>query len=223
MKKIVVIACSMLILCCRINAKDVPQSITTLDELIASMEQAEEEISSVQFDFKQYLSIPYSGEQQEITGKAYFRKPMNIRVEHSKPEKNIFITDGTHAWYYSKSLKQVMAGTWEEIAQGSSNFFRGILNINQFMDDLMERYNISLNGKKGSLYELLVTPKGGKAMYEMTIWIDEKDFFPYQTELRMDTMTIKTEIFRIRKNKPLSDGLFTFTVPSGVMELPFPY
>lgn len=209
--------------CFLTGARAAKPVITHLDDLLDAMDKQEETVSTIKFNFEQRLIIAYSGEMQRIVGKAYFKKPMSVRVENTKPEKNIFITNGKDAWYYSPALKQVMKGAWDDIADNAGSFFQGILNANGYLQDLKDRYTLIYEGKEDSWHVLSMHPKEERKNYfSMKLWIDDRDFFPYKTELVMNAMTIRTEISKVKFNKNLSDTLFTFEIPPHVEQLRFP-
>lgn len=199
------------------------REIHDLDTLLKAMEQREDVMKTISFAFSQELEINYTGEKQKIRGKAYFKKPKFIRVENHKPQKNFFITDGTTVWYYAPSQKQVMVGSWDTIASESGNFFKGLLNISERFTSLATRYHLSYEGKKGGYYIITLQSREKKRdFFKMTAWIGEHDLVPHKTMLTIQAMTIHTAMKKIKIDKPLSDTLFTFVIPSGVDTIPFP-
>ncbi|MBD3272449.1 MAG: hypothetical protein GF384_07950 [Elusimicrobia bacterium] len=197
-------------------------SVDTVDELLAAIDKADEELDSVRFSFTQKIEIPYSGEDQTIEGMAYFKKPANIRVEHRKPEKNLFVSDGTDVWYYSQELNQVMHGPWKDLENSAQDYFRGIFNINNYVNQLEEYYHISLLDKTDSSYRLSLVPKSDAVSYSMSMVISAVDYFPIQTVLESEAVHIETTIRSIRKNISIDDDRFTFTPPADALVMPFP-
>ncbi|MFH1379259.1 MAG: outer membrane lipoprotein carrier protein LolA [bacterium] len=223
MKKIYFLSlftCSMLL----IGGKGALLRIDNLDDLLKEMENHEETITTMKFNFIQTLSLKGArGDVQESTGKAYFKKPMSVRVEHLKPEKNIFITNGKDAWYYAPAFKQVMVGSWEELGDNAGNFFKGLLNANGYLQDMRDTYTFVFEGRQDAYYMLTMYPKIKKKDYfEMKLWIDSQYFYPCKTELILDTMTIQTVLQKVTFNNDLPESLFLFDMPSNVEQMSFP-
>jgi chaperone LolA len=196
-------------------------AITTVDELLQAVHQAESAITTMTFNFFQSVAIGATGEKQSMSGTAYFKKPQNLRIENIRPEKNLFVSDGATAWYYAPAQKQVMKSNGAAMTQGSAGAVASILQFTRSADDLKEKYTMRFRGKEKSSYVLALEPKNisRAEQFQMTIWFNEHDFLPSKTTLVVQTMTSTTTINRVKTNMPLSDALFTFKTPPGVQEI----
>ena len=107
------------------TSTEVPKAV---EEILKKMDDADLKISDVSFSFKQEILITLTQEKSNITGNAIFKKPDLFKIEHSKPEKQIVVSDGKKIFFYQKEFNQVMIDDWKSLSAKGS-FPKGIFNF----------------------------------------------------------------------------------------------
>ena len=192
----------------------------TLDQIMARMEEADKNINSIEFDFKQEICYTLTNEKQVNSGRVSFLKPDNIRVKQRTPLEQEITANGRKVWIYTPKYRQVVADSWKKWI---SNSFvpASIINFGKGYKDLMKRYKISYEGKDAADYVLLFTPAGEES-FKMKFWIDGQSFVPSKLTITGENVTIQTEMINKVLNPKLDKKSFSFQPPSGVevMDLP---
>src|SRR5512137_2417397 len=75
----------------------------TLSDILSRMEQAENTIAGVTFDFTEEITYTLTNEKQTMGGTVTFLKPRNVRLEQDRPMKQTIISDGNKVWIFTPS------------------------------------------------------------------------------------------------------------------------
>lgn len=218
MKKKLSIICFLLLLSTRYSLL-----AYTLDEILQKMEEADSKITDLSFSFKQEVLITITKEKSSINGSAVFKKPDLFKIEHSKPEKQIVISDGKKIFFYQPGFNQVMIDNWDSFS-GKSGFPGGIFNFSSAVPELRKNYDISLLEDAEKYYVLLLKMKKERHQdIEITLWISKESYIAEKTEMRTETVVTTVTISKIKTNKNIKDSVFRFKIPKGAQILTSPF
>ncbi|MFA5778899.1 MAG: outer membrane lipoprotein carrier protein LolA [Elusimicrobiota bacterium] len=221
MKKIFLFAsCFLLLASCSVFA-------AAVDELLKNMDEADLKISDVSFSFKQEILITLTQEKSNITGEAIFKKPDLFKIEHSKPEKQIVVSDGKKIFFYQKEFNQVMIDDWKSLS-AKGNFPKGIFNFSKAsstISDLKNSYFILLseNDETEKFYVLLLTLKNQPQAIKIKLWISKETYLCEKTEMKSETVISTVIITDIKTNKGMKDSSFRFKIPKGAQIILSPF
>lgn len=196
----------------------------TLDLIAARFAQLDGRIKTLRADFSQFARMDGSDTVQQVEGDVLFKKPDLMRLTHRLPEKQTVVSDGSWLWVYRPSTNQVIQtnlDAWrknEPLAKGLLDFGRSA--------DLLKRYaaaisTVSAPGADGyRTFIVALTPKpadraSADADFTLTLKASTRDFFPYETALRVGRATIRSTFANVRLNPDLPDESFRFTPPAG--------
>lgn len=198
----------------------------TIQEIQDRMADSNVRLGSLSFEYSQVLTSSLSAETKKSTGKAYFRKPSELRIEQSEPESQLIVASGKNVYIYTPRFKQVLKDSWKKWS--NANFlFPGLASFGQTLARMKDDYSwevqgsSTLGGQKTLLLHL--ARKGAKPGSEdIYLWVPESDFIPRKTELVMGTLKMTTEVNRLSENPDLSADLFKFNKPADSQEIQVP-
>ena len=196
----------------------------TLDVIAARFAELDGKMVTLRADFSQFARMDGSDTVQQVEGDVLFKKPDLMRLTHRLPEKQTVVSDGSWLWVYRPSTNQVIQtnlDAWrknEPLAKGLLDFGRSA--------DLLKRYaaaisTVSAPGADGyRTFIVALTPKpadraSADADFTLTLKASTRDFFPYETALRVGRATIRSTFANVRLNPDLPDESFRFTPPAG--------
>ena len=194
-----------------------------LDNVISAMDKAEKKVQTLSFQFKQEADIRMTGDKQVVRGKAFFKRPRKLRVDHSAPQPQTVVSDGETIWLYNPKANQVFTDTWENWAE-SAGFQKGLLPLQSSISDLRKKYDMELEKrqriKSKDTAILKLTPlESGPWPYTLRLWIDMDNGIPYRTVMETESVTSVTEMTAVKINPALADDLFTFKTPKGAQNV----
>ncbi len=189
----------------------------SVDHVVNRLQSTYERVETVKADFLQE-SIPKAlGVAQRFEGKVFFKRGGKMRWNYREPPSQTVVSDGKTVWFYMPEDNQVMITPLDQSVQ--SGISAGLLTGRI---DLMKEFNIILltspREQKEGVYRLELVPKTplpNVSRIELTV--DEESLHVRETRLidlfgNVTHITFKEMSF----NPPLSESLFTFTVPEGV-------
>ncbi|MBI5573852.1 MAG: outer membrane lipoprotein carrier protein LolA [Elusimicrobia bacterium] len=196
----------------------------TLDEILKKMDEADLKISDVSFSFKQEILITLTQEKSNITGEAVFKKPDFFRIEHSKPEKQIVVSDGKKIFFYQKEFNQVMIDDWKSLSE-KGNFPKGMFNFSSTISELKNNYFIALseNDETDKFYVLLLTLKNRPKDMKIKLWISKETYLCEKTEMSSETVISTVAISDVKINKDIKSSVFRFKIPKGAQIISSPF
>jgi outer membrane lipoprotein carrier protein len=205
-----------------------------LKDVVATLEQGYGSLNDLQADFSQRTTIAALNRNEKGAGELFLKRPARapamFRFDYTKPKQQI-ISNGKTVWYYIPENKQVMTSDLAAMFAGGNSIALAWLTG---MGNLSRDFAAALDGKgrdsKGN-YLLELTPKQanqGVARLQLTISARAvEDFlkegkavvpFPILASVVTDAMGNRTaiEFSRVRVNRGLDSGRFTFKIPRGV-------
>ena len=182
-------------------------------EVVGQLQKSYESISALRARFAQTLSGPMG--KRSASGGVALKKPGNMRWDYEKPEKKLFVADGTTLWVYEpedeQAYKQPLSSS-QLPAQVSFLFGRG---------KLQEEFEIAYYddqplGEPGDLVLKLV-PKVASAQYRHLLFVVQPKTFLVKETILFDQQGGTNDlVFSAIETNPKSgvdDSRFSFTPP----------
>lgn len=143
--------------------------------------------------------------QSSLTGKMYFKKENNIRLEVSN---QTIVADGKTSWNYNKKNKKVIISDYDEAGSG-------LLSINYLVYQYPSECDLSLS-TEGSSQILNLKPKSKKNnLGEVKLYISKENLIDRAVISNPGSGTMEVSFSNYRLNQNLSDSKFSFTAPEG--------
>ena len=177
-------------------------------------------LETLKADFTQEINFREAGLKQSVEGSLKYVKPNFLRMEHSKPARQVVVTDKTDIWIYKPADNQAVRTTWDAWRRTQDQNFSGILDFGNYAA-LAEKNKASVTGGgKDGLITVVLTPRSGSG-YALTLRLSATDYFPVEAELEVDSTLITTRLRNAEKNGAIAKELFNFSPPKGteVLEL----
>lgn len=204
-------------------ANEVKQAVL-LDEILKKMDEADSKITDISFSFSQEILITLTQEKSNITGEAIFKKPDLFKIEHSKPEKQIVISDGKKIFFYQKEFNQVMIDDWKSLSD-KGNFPKGIFNFSSTISELKNNYIFLLSEKDETekYHVLLLILKSQPKDIKIKLWVSKETYLCEKTEMSSETVISTVTISDIKTNKDIKNSVFRFKIPKGAQIISSPF
>jgi outer membrane lipoprotein carrier protein len=194
-----------------------PVTVAVIAERFESLDAG---FTSLTAKFRQFVRVEGSDTVQEVDGRLSFRKPDLMRIEQKIPEPQTIVSDGTWMWVYRPSTNQVIKtklSDWrrnEPLAKGLLDFGRSAELLKHYDAAISTVSAADVDGHRTFVVSLK-PPKGDKASagFELRLTASTRDFFPYETSLRVDKASITSRLDSVMFDAPLSDDSFRFTPP----------
>jgi len=211
----------------RAGANSQPQILTGI---LNKMEKAHQDVKSL----KAEMVLEKTNTQIGVTDSEYGQllyKPstpkskQKLRVDYTKPSKNIATVDGDNFVFYQPRINQAFKGLASKLSKGKQGGFTQFITIglNGSLKSASGKYNFSLvkedevvNGVITSVLRL--TPKSNDQFTSIDIWVNQQNWFPMKfrgTERNGDLTTVTFKNLQLNAN--VSDNAFAFNLPKGTM------
>lgn len=137
-------------------------------DILDRLEKKLSEVNSITAQFKQQTFMEGLDQPDEYEGKLFITKPDTVKLEYSKPIKQIYFLKGNELIVYSPEEKQavktklsdqfIMLKIFKTIASGKS---------------LKSLFNLEKNEKKGTDTLLILSPKDQKDIKKFTMLLSD--------------------------------------------------
>lgn len=137
-------------------------------DILDRLEKKLSEVNSITAQFKQRTFMEGLDQPDEYEGKLFITKPDTVKLEYSKPIKQIYFLKGNELIVYSPEEKQavktklsdqfIMLKIFKTIASGKS---------------LKSLFNLEKNEKKGTDTLLILSPKDQKDIKKFTMLLSD--------------------------------------------------
>lgn len=204
-----------------------------LQAVIETLEKSYNSLTDMQADFSQRTLIASVKREEKGSGEVFIKKPANgpamFRFDYRKPQQQI-VSNGKKVWYYLPENNQVMVSDMADLFEGG----RGLaLNYLTGMGRISRDFNITFSAmgrdKKGNYVLELVPKKESPGIAKLQLTVDGKAVerfrqegkaegrFPVLASAVTDPLGNRTtiEFSRIRVNRGIPSGSFTFKIPAG--------
>jgi outer membrane lipoprotein carrier protein len=143
--------------------------------------------------------------QSNLTGKMYFKKENNIRLELGN---QTIVADGKTSWNYNKKNKKVIISDYDEAGSG-------LLSINYLVYQYPSECDLSLSAE-GSSQILNLKPKSKKNnLGEVKLYISKENLIDKAVISNPASGTMEVSFSNYKLNQNLPDSKFSFTQPEG--------
>ncbi|QEM69588.1 outer membrane lipoprotein carrier protein LolA [Geobacter sp. FeAm09] len=229
------LACSLTLLLVLVwtplQAADKPAA---LKDVIGALEKGYAGLQDVHADFSQRTLIAGVGREQKGSGELFLKRPASsaamFRFNYAKPKQQI-VSNGRQVWFYLPENRQVMVSSVADMFKGGNaialSYLTGLGHVTRDFTVSFAREQRDKNGN----YQLELVPKKPTtvlARLQLTVSAEAverflrqgnvQDLFPVRASVVHDAAGNQTRIdySRVRVNKGLDNGTFTFKVPAGV-------
>ncbi len=145
--------------------------------------------------------------QSNLTGKMYFKKENNIRLELGN---QTIVADGKTSWNYNKKNKKVIIGDYDEAGSG-------LLSINYLVYQYPSECDLSLSSE-GSKQILILKPKpksNKNNLGEVKLYISKENLIDKAVISNPASGSMEVSFSNYKLNQNLSESKFSFTAPEG--------
>jgi outer membrane lipoprotein carrier protein len=199
----------------------------TVPLVLERFERFDAGLHTLSGEFRQSVHSQDTGQSQSVSGTLAYSKKDRLRIEHIAPEPQTLVCDGARVWVWRPANGQVIRSKLADWKK-SQPLAQGLLDFGNYAG-LLKRYDVSLAtvsapGADGHRsLALALRPLGtGRGDFLLTLRLSTKDFFPFDSELRVGAVTARTSFSAIRFNPKLPDAQFQFRPPPGADVLDFP-
>lgn len=205
-----------------------------LKDVVAALEKGYVSLQDVQAEFTQKTTIAGINREQKGSGELLMKRPAAatamFRFNYAKPKQQI-VSNGKQVWFYLPENKQVIVTSVADMFKGGNSialsYLTGLGHVSRDFTATFAREAQDSNGN----YQLELVPKEKSpvlARLQLTVsaaavgqYLKDggvRDMFPVLASVIVDAGGNQTRIdySRIRVNKGISSGQFTFKVPQGV-------
>ena len=193
-----------------------PLSLSTaaprsVPELIAHFQEIDRRLTSLSARFSQSLTMADAGMAQRVEGTLEYAKPNHLRVEHSKPQRQVFVSDGSKIWVHRVDQNQVIQSSLSDWKR-SDPLFNNLLDFGNYAK-MLETYDVAFDT---AAMKATLTPKGkAEQPFALRLILAGKNLFPMHTELDVGSTKIRTALEDVRFNAKIPEARFRFAVPPG--------
>lgn len=184
------------------------------EEIARKLQQTYEKTSSFQAEFTQSTSLQQSRRQREGEGTMVIAKPGLMRWDYRKPDRQVFICDGTTMSMYFAKAAQMMVIPAREYLQSDVTyaFFVGTGDILRDFEPKFPKPDYCC-GESPTL-QLFPRVEHGQVEH-LDVWIDDRSLV--RRLLIVDHFGSVTELnfTNIRLNQTVDREVFKFTPPAG--------
>lgn len=173
-------------------------------------QNAEAVLKSLQNKFNSINSLSVNVTQKAnsksaLTGKMYFKKENNIRVEFTN---QLIVSDGKTSWNYNKKDKKVIISDYDDTGSG-------VLSINYLVYQYPSECNLSLSSEDGKQV-LILTPKSKRNNFgEVKLFINKDNLIDKIITSNQGAGAVEILFSNYSLNPSISDSQFSFTPPEG--------
>jgi len=172
----------------------------TAESVLKSLQNKFDSIQDLTADVAQK-----SNGKSSLTGKMYFKKDNNLRLEFGS---QTIVADGTTSWNYNKKNKKVVISDYDEAGSG-------LLSINYLVYQYPSECDLSLSSDGGKQI-LNLKPKSKKNnLGEVKLYITKENLIDKAVISNPATGTMEVSFANYKLNQSLSDSKFSFIAPEG--------
>jgi outer membrane lipoprotein-sorting protein len=138
------------------------------------------------------------------------------------------VCDGERVWVWRPADGQVIRSKLDDWKR-SQPLAQGLLDFGNYAG-LLKRYDVAVStvsgpaadGHRSLALDLKPRAGGPGGDFLLTLRLSTRDFFPFDSELRVGSILARTTFSDVRFNPELAPGQFRFTPPAGADVLDFP-
>ena len=190
-----------------------PAAAADAVELAGRMQKKYAAISAFTAEFSQAIRNAASGDTERRSGSFSFKKPMLVRWETVKPEKELLVVGKDAVWDYFEEDKEAYRYSVEEVI-GSKTMLRFLTGKANLTEDFIVSPGKPEEAGPGQAVLMLAPREPEPGLVLAKVWIDLstdliarifiQDFYANTNDLTLSQVVI---------NPKLGDSVFAFTPP----------
>jgi outer membrane lipoprotein carrier protein len=200
----------------------------TVPLVLERFERFDRDLRTLSASFRQTVHSEDTGQAQAVSGTLAYGKKDRLRIEHRSPEAQTLVCDGARVWVWRQANGQVIRAKLEEWKR-SQPLAQGLLDFGNYAE-LLKRYDVTLStvsapagdGQRSLVLALKPRASSAGGDFLLTLRLSTRDFFPYDSELRVGSVSARTTFSDVRFNPDMPQTQFQFTPPAGADVLDFP-
>ena len=199
----------------------------TVPWAIERFEALDRTMTTLSARFRQSVRSEDAGPAQAMEGTFAYRKKDLMRIEHLTPQAQTLVCDGVRVWVWRPANGQVIRASLKDWKK-SQPLAQGLLDFGDYAK-LLRRYEVAIGTVSAPqsdghrLFSLVLMPRRRKeGDFTLTLRLSTLNFFPFDSELRVGSISAHTTFSDVRFNPDLPETLFSFTIPRGADILDFP-
>lgn len=197
----------------------VAQSPDDVRRVLARADSVYDALGSLEAEFEQTIDVTLLGRSRTGSGTWYQKGRGRFKMDFTDPADDVIVADGSHLWLYYPSThpNQVIRSTIDANVTGA-----GMVDLQgRIFDEASEGYDAVLEGREEidghETLRILLTPQGESPYRHVRVWVDSDSYLVRKFEIMERNETLRTVVLRdLRPNRPIADGVFSFTPPAGV-------
>jgi outer membrane lipoprotein-sorting protein len=188
-----------------------------LDEVLANMQKAASNITSIHAKMDQIKRDPNIGGLEKYSGEVFFKHVAKgndkVKIVYSIPKGQTVWVVGETITLYQAEIKQAIITT-RSAASSKGDEFAFIATPYTSVPDLKRQYDIVYVGDDQALAKLELTPKAKSSIKKLTWWVDQTTWLPVRSTVIESNGTPTTFILtEVKKNQGISDSTFKVDLP----------
>ncbi len=208
----------------RADANAQPQLLTGI---LNKMEKANQDLKSLKAEMVLQKTNTQIGVTDNEYGQLLYkpgttRTKQRLRIDYTKPSKDIVSVDGDNFTFYQPRINQAFKGLASKLSKGKQGGFAQFIavGLNGSLKSASGKYQVSfvkdeaVNGVMTSVLRL--TPKSNDQFTSVEIWVNQQNWFPVQfrgTERNGDLTTVTLK--NLQLNAAVPDNAFAVNLPGG--------
>jgi len=197
----------------------VAQSPDDVRRVLARADSVYDALGSLEAEFEQTIDVTLLGRSRTGSGTWYQKGRGRFKMDFTDPADDVIVADGSHLWLYYPSThpNQVIRSTIDANVTGA-----GMVDLQgRIFDEAAEGYDAELEGREEvdghETLRILLRPRGESPYLHVRVWVDSDSYLVRRFEIMERNETLRTVVLRdLRPNRPIADGVFSFTPPAGV-------
>ncbi len=188
-----------------------------LDEILANMQKAAGNITSIQAKMDQLKRDRVIGGIEKYTGEIFFKHTAKgndkVKIVYSMPKGQTIWVVGETITLYQAEIKQAIVTT-RSAAAAKGDEFAFIATPYSSVPDLKRQYDIVYAGDDQSMAKLELTPKAKSSIRKLTLWVDQSNWLPMKyTVVESGGNPTTFTLSGVKKNQGVSDSTFKVDLP----------
>jgi outer membrane lipoprotein-sorting protein len=208
----------------RADANAQPQLLTGI---LNKMEKASQDLKSLKAEMvlqktNTQIGVTDSEYAQLLYKPAIGRNKQKLRIDYTKPSKDIVSVDGDNFIFYQPRINQAFKGLASKLSKGKQGGLAQfiVIGLSGSLKSASGKYQISfvkdemVNGSMASVLRL--TPKSNDQFTSFDIWVNQQNWFPVRfswTERNGDLTVVTLRNLQLNANVP--DNAFAVNLPGG--------
>ena len=189
-----------------------------LDEILANMQKAAGNITTIQARMDQVKRDLQIGGSEKYSGEIFFKHVAKgndkVKIVYSIPKGQTIWVVGETITLYQAEINQAIVTT-RSAAASKGDEFAFIATPYTSIPELKRQYEIVYVGDDQGLAKLDLTPKAKSSIQKLTLWVDQSTWLPVKYTVFEPKAATTFTLNGLSKNKGVSDSTFKVDLPKG--------